>query len=87
MALLLLGYRGAGGAVARLLVAAEFASYAAAYLVISLRLGGATRLFQWIPFGATAALAAVGRRDHALRANNQASPEANFQQTKLHFSA
>ena len=59
MALLLLGYRGAGGAVAWL-VAAQFAGYAAAYLVISLRLGGATKLFQWIPFGSTAALAALG---------------------------
>ena len=59
IALLLLGSQGAGGAVVWL-VATQFASYAAAYLVISLRLGGATKLFQWIPFRSTAALAALG---------------------------
>ena len=42
------------------LVAAQFAGYAAVYLAISLRLGGVLRLFQWMPFGFTAILAAIG---------------------------
>ncbi len=42
------------------LVAAQFAGYAAVYLVISLRLSGALKLFQWMPFGATAILSALG---------------------------
>ncbi len=42
------------------LIAAQFAGYAMTYLVISLRLGGALKLFQWVPFGATAILTAVG---------------------------
>ena len=44
------------------LVAAQFAGYAAVYLAISLRLGGVLRLFQWMPFGLTAILAAIGAR-------------------------
>ena len=51
IALLALGIRGAGAAVAWL-VAAQFAGYTLVYVVISLRLGGAFRLFQWAPFGA-----------------------------------
>jgi hypothetical protein len=42
------------------LIAAQFAGYAATYIVISLRLGGALKLFQWIPFISTAILAAAG---------------------------
>ena len=42
------------------LVAAQFAGYSAVYLAISLRLGGVLRLFQWMPFGLTAILAAIG---------------------------
>jgi hypothetical protein len=42
------------------LVAAQFAGYAALYLVISLRLGGPFKLFQWTLFGLTAGLAAAG---------------------------
>ena len=41
------------------LVAAH-AGYSAVYLAISLRLGGVLRLFQWMPFGLTAILAAIG---------------------------
>jgi hypothetical protein len=59
IALAALGIRGNGNAVAWL-VAAQFAGYAAVYLVISLRLGGALKLFQWMPFGATAILSALG---------------------------
>ena len=40
-------------------IAAQFAGYAVLYLVISLRLGGPLRLFQWMPFAATSALAGV----------------------------
>lgn len=36
------------------LIAAQFAGYAATYLAMSLRLGGAWKLFQWLPFAATA---------------------------------
>jgi hypothetical protein len=42
------------------LVAAQFAGYTAVYLIISLRLGGALKLFQWMPFGASAILSALG---------------------------
>jgi hypothetical protein len=59
IALVALSIRGLGQAVAWL-VAAQFAGYAAAYVVISLRLGGALKLFQWMPFGATAILSALG---------------------------
>ena len=41
------------------LVAAH-AGYSAVYLAILLRLGGVLRLFQWMPFGLTAILAAIG---------------------------
>ncbi len=58
LALVALGTRH-GNAVAWL-VAAQFAGYAAVYVVISLRLGGALKLFQWMPFGATAILSALG---------------------------
>ena len=46
--------------VAIWLIAAQFAGYAAVYLVISLRLGGPMKLFQWMPFALTAGLAAIG---------------------------
>jgi hypothetical protein len=42
------------------LIAAQFVAYAALYLGISLRLGGALKLFQWIPFATTAILAVTG---------------------------
>jgi hypothetical protein len=59
IALIVLSTRGHGDAVAWL-VAAQFAGYAAVYLVISLHLSGALKLFQWMPFGATAILSALG---------------------------
>ena len=59
IALLVLGIRGHGDAVAWF-VAAQFAGYAAVYLVISVRLSGALKLFQWLPFSATAILSALG---------------------------
>src|SRR5437868_6326345 len=59
LALFVLGVLGRHDA-AIWLVAAQFAGYAATYLVISLRLGGALKLFQWLPFLSTAILAAAG---------------------------
>lgn len=59
IALLALGVRRVGAALAGL-VAAQFAGYALVDIVVSLRLGGALRLFQWVTFGATAILRAVG---------------------------
>jgi hypothetical protein len=59
IALLVLGVHGPAREVGRL-VAAQFAGYAVVYLAISLRLGGTLRLFQWMPFGITAILAAIG---------------------------
>jgi hypothetical protein len=59
IALFVLGAQGRAPAVAWL-IAVQFAGYAALYLAISLRLGKILRLFQWIPFGVTAILAAVG---------------------------
>ena len=59
IALLVFGVNGLGREVAWL-VTAQFAGYAAVYLVLSLRLGGLLRLFQWLPFGLTAILAAIG---------------------------
>jgi hypothetical protein len=56
--LFVLSFRGWGDAVAWL-IATQFAGYAALYLIISLRLGGALKLFQWVPFGSTAILTAV----------------------------
>jgi hypothetical protein len=50
----------AGGSTAGWLIAAQFAGYAAAYFLISLRLGGVFKVFQWLPFAATALLAAAG---------------------------
>jgi hypothetical protein len=41
-------------------IAAQFAGYAAVYLAISLRLGGALRLFQWPLFAMTGVLSAAG---------------------------
>jgi hypothetical protein len=38
-------------------IGAQFGLYSLVYLVLSLRLGGVVRLFQWIPFAATAVLA------------------------------
>ena len=60
LALFVLAARGGRGDAAAWLIAAQFAAYAAVYLVVSLRLGGALKLFQWIPFGSTAILTAVG---------------------------
>jgi hypothetical protein len=48
------------GNIVASLIAAQFAGYAAVYLVLSLRLGGALKVFQWMPFGATAILSALG---------------------------
>ena len=59
IALVALNTCGNGNAVAWL-VAAQFAGYAAVYLIISLRLSAALKLFQWMPFGATAILSALG---------------------------
>ena len=59
IALVALSTRGYGNAVAWL-VAAQFAGYAVVYLIISLRLSAALKLFQWMPFGATAILSALG---------------------------
>jgi len=58
IALFVLGVYGRGREAAWL--AAQFAGYAVVYLAISLRLGGVLRLFQWMPFGITAILAAIG---------------------------
>lgn len=60
VALFVLAARGGRGDAAAWLIAAQFAAYAALYLVMSLRLGGALKLFQWIPFGSTAILTAIG---------------------------
>jgi hypothetical protein len=49
-----------GFGLAAWLIAAQFAAYAALYLLISLRLGGIFKLFQSIPFAATALLSAAG---------------------------
>ena len=60
---IVLGALGTGyfrSAVAAWFIAAQFASYAVVYLVISLRLGGALKLFQWLLFGAIAILSALG---------------------------
>ena len=59
LALFVLSAYGQQGAAAWL-IAAQFVSYAALYLGISLRLGGALKLFQWIPFAMTAMMAAAG---------------------------
>ncbi|HEY6257662.1 MAG TPA: hypothetical protein VIY51_17915 [Xanthobacteraceae bacterium] len=59
LALLVLGACGRHDAAAWL-IAAEFAGFAVVYLVISLRLGGVLKLFQWIPFASTAILTAAG---------------------------
>jgi len=59
VALLVLGAYGHLDAVAWL-IAAQFACYATVYLFISLRLGGVFKLSQWMPFAATAILAAAG---------------------------
>ncbi|SEF12053.1 hypothetical protein SAMN05444161_8679 [Rhizobiales bacterium GAS191] len=59
VALFVLGAQGRQNAVAWL-IAAQFAGYAATYHVISLRLGGVLKLFQWLPFTSTAILAAAG---------------------------
>jgi hypothetical protein len=59
IALAALSARGHGNIVASF-IAAQFAGYATVYLVLSLRLGGALKLFQWMPFGATAILSALG---------------------------
>jgi hypothetical protein len=51
--------RGHGNIVASL-IAAQFAVTPRVYLILSLRLGRALKLFQWMPFGATAILSALG---------------------------
>ena len=58
-ALLAAGILGSPGFVG-LLVAAQFLGYAAIYLVLSLRLGGPWKLFQWVLFTGTGLLAAIG---------------------------
>jgi hypothetical protein len=60
---ILLGALGIGrfsNAAAAWFIAAQFAGYAAVYFAISRRLGGALKLFQWIPFSATAIFGALG---------------------------
>jgi hypothetical protein len=59
LALLILGAYGRHDA-APWLIAAQFAGYAVVYLVISLRLGGALKLFQWVLFALTAIVTAIG---------------------------
>jgi hypothetical protein len=59
LALFVLGAYGRQDAAAWL-IAAQFAGYATAYLVILLRLGGALKLFQWILFALTAIVTAMG---------------------------
>jgi len=59
LALLALGAYGRQDWLAAL-VALQFAGYALTYLILSSRLGGPLVLFQWLPFGATAILAALG---------------------------
>lgn len=66
VALLILGAYGRQEAMAWF-IAVQFAGYAAAYLAISLALGGVLKLFQWMPFVATAILAGAG----ALNAHQQ----------------
>ena len=58
-ALFALGALG-GQAATAWLIAAQFAGYALTYLLVSLRLGGLTKLFQWLLFACTALLAAGG---------------------------
>lgn len=58
--LLALGTGYIGGVATAWLIAAQFAGYAAVYLVISLSLGGAAKLFQWMPFSAVAICSALG---------------------------
>jgi hypothetical protein len=58
LALTILGVSGQHGAVAWF-IAAQFAGYAAIYLVLTLRLGSPLKLFQWVPFAMTAILAAL----------------------------
>jgi hypothetical protein len=57
-ALLVVGEFARESALAWLIVA-QFAGYAIVYLAISLRLGSALALFQWMPFAATAILSAA----------------------------
>jgi hypothetical protein len=59
LALLACGYAGRAG-LAVMLVAAQFAAYGTINLVLSLRLGDAMRLAQWILFMGVALLAALG---------------------------
>jgi len=42
------------------LVAAQFGGYAVIYLILSLRLGGVGKLFQWMPFAGVGLLAVIG---------------------------
>jgi hypothetical protein len=55
VALFVLGAHGRQDA-AVWLIAAQFAGYAATYLVLSLRLGGALKLFAWLPFACAKAV-------------------------------
>jgi hypothetical protein len=50
---------GAGDHAPAWLIAAQFAGYAVVYFAISIRLGGALKLFQWIPFMTTAVLSGL----------------------------
>jgi hypothetical protein len=58
LALIILGLNGQHGAMAWF-IAAQFAGYAAIYLVLTLRRGGPLKLFQWLPFALTAILTAL----------------------------
>lgn len=42
------------------LIAAQFGGYAVIYLILSLRLGSAGKLFQWMLFAGVGVLAAIG---------------------------
>jgi len=59
LALFACGYLGRGD-LAVALIAAQFAAYGAINLILSLRLGQAMKLAQWVLFAGVAVLAALG---------------------------
>ena len=59
LALLVIGIYGRSNLVAWF-IAAEFAGYAMIIFVLSVRLGGASKLFQWVLFAGVGLLATIG---------------------------
>lgn len=59
LALLICGIQGRPG-LAVWLIAAQFGGYAVIYLILSMRLGSAGKLFQWTLFAGVGLLAAIG---------------------------